>query len=79
MSEYKLPEKLQNYINEQMFENSTIHMVNDKESDAFTWIIIPAVLKNWIILVQWYPGEDSFNIVNLQGATIDYLKQLNVK
>ena len=73
------PEKLQQYLNEQIIEGSDIHIVNENLCDGYNWVIIPKNLANWVVLVQWYEGSDTFALINLQGRTLQYVKDLQVK
>lgn len=71
------PEKLTTFLNEQIYDSGNdVHAINDDQCDGFTWIIIPKGLTNWIVLVQWYEGSDDFEIINLQGRTLEYVADL---
>ena len=73
------PEKLQQYLEDQTFEGNDIHVVNDSQCDGYTWVVIPKDLNQWVVLVQWYEGDDNFDLINLQGRTLKYVQNLQLQ
>ena len=74
MSE-ELPPKLAKYINEQVMDSVVTHIDG---GDAFLWYIYKPDIE-WVILVQWYPGSEEWDIVNLPKDCVDKVVQLHDK
>lgn len=71
------PKKLTDQIGEFIEEGYDVHVISDPAIDAYTWIVTPIDLDNWVIIVQWYAGNEGFEFINLQGRTLKYLINVN--
>lgn len=63
MPEY--PQSLIEYLQEQDAEGNEIFTSYTEDGTMF--IVKPTGLENWIVVVEWYPGSDDFQIVNVSG------------
>jgi len=67
------PVKLTEYLQEQMMEGHDVHYIAEPKSDALTWVIIPT-LEDWVIICQWYEGSENYDLINLQGCELEYVR-----
>ena len=63
--EYVYPASLIKYLKEQESEGYDITLTHTM--DGSMWIIQPTILGEWLTLVEWYEGQDTFDVVNLCG------------
>lgn len=68
-----LPKKVIDYLTDQITEGSTI--IPTSCGDGLMWIIKPAELTDFIVLVQWYEGQDDFSLVNLCDKAFNVLNR----
>lgn len=67
------PSKLYDYIYDSLEEGATITLTTHE--DGYTWIIEPQLSTPWIVLVQWYHGDD-FTVSNINGNLFDNLQKI---
>ena len=70
--EYKYPQELVDFLTEQEGEGSEIFTTQN--SDSTVWIIIYPSLKDYVSIIEWYQGEDTYNHVNLMGKALKRFK-----
>lgn len=73
MTQTKFPKKLQHYLMEQVHEGSTI--IPTFGNDSYMFVIRPKDLKDFIVLIEWYEGEENFSMVNISGKVFHVLNQ----
>lgn len=66
-----IPQGLRDYIDEQVSDGSEV--IATTAEDGYTWIITESSLKNWVTVVQWYEGMETYSIVNITGKTFNTL------
>ena len=70
--EYKYPQELVDFLTEQEGEGSEIFTTQN--SDSTVWIIIYPSLKDYVSIIEWYQGEDTYNCVNLMDKALKRFK-----
>lgn len=66
--EYKYPKELVDFLTEQEAEGSEIFTTQN--SDSTIWIITYPSLKDYVSLLEWYQGEDTYAHVNLMDKAL---------
>ena len=69
---YEYPQKLIDFLTEQEAEGNEIF--TSRTEDGTMWIIKPNA-KQWLVLVEWYEGQDDFQYINLCGKAWERLKR----
>jgi hypothetical protein len=79
MAEYKYPTKLVEYLTEQEADGKEIF--TSQIMDGTIWII-PERSMDWITLITWYDGEETFNLVNVTDSGLlrlsKVMKEMNI-
>lgn len=70
---YEYPKKLIDYLTKQEVEGSEIFTT--KTEDGTMWIIKPNGLEQWLAIIEWYEGQDDFQLINLCGKAWERLKR----
>ena len=72
--EYKYPQELVDFLTEQEAEGSEIFTTQNEDSTV--WIITYPSLKDYISILEWYPGEVKYSHVNLMGKSLKRFKSV---
>lgn len=71
---FELPQKLVEYLTEQMAEGSTITTTYNEDSVIF--IVTYPDLESWVTVVEWADGQERFSLVNLNGEAFKRLPKI---
>lgn len=66
------PEELYDLIYDMVDESGKATLTTHE--DGYTWIIEPEMSQSWVVIIQWYVGDDDYSVVNING---NFLTELN--
>lgn len=70
----ELPKKLIQYLTDQMAEGNTITTTYNDES--IIYIVTYSNLESYVTVVEWYEGQDDYDIVNINGEAFKKLPKI---
>lgn len=72
--ESKYPEKLLDVIFEHIEDGSEV--TTSQNEDTTLFIIRPASLDQWVVLVEWYDWSEDFSVTNVCAKAWDRLYKI---
>jgi hypothetical protein len=74
MKTYEYPQNLIDYLTEQESEGNEIFITHT--NDAVAFIIPQKGLDKWVVYIEWYNGQDGFELVNITASAFDRLTKV---
>ena len=72
--EYKYPQTLVDFLTEQEAGGSEIFTTQN--DDSTIWIITYPHLNEYVSIIEWYQGEETYSHVNLSGKALKRFKSV---
>lgn len=69
---YEYPQGLIDYLTEQESEGAEIFTTQSE--DAACWIVKPANLPDWYVVISWYVDDSEYSMINITGKALKRLK-----
>ena len=74
---YEYPKDLVDLIAEHESEGAEVFVTQNTDGTVF--IIKPASLEKWYVLLEWYEGSQKFAHVNLAGKSVERMMKLFIE
>jgi hypothetical protein len=71
MKNYEYPQNLMDYLTEQEYDGNEIFITHTNDGVAF--IIPQKSFHKWVVYIEWYNGQDDFELVNITASAFDRL------